>query len=514
MNKQLKSWEGQTVDGKFLLRRLLASTDHSVVFLTQLDGQQPSDAVLKFISADTPGADACLSLWQRATQLSHANLIAIYDSGRCSFDGRNLLYVVMEYAEENLGEILPQRPLSADEMRDVLDPVLQVLAYLHSKGLAHGHLKPSNLLATRDCLKLSSDTLLNLNEPPVLFRSRDIYDAPELPSTAPTPASDVWSLGATLAETLTQRPPLLHGNPDADPVFSGDMPELFANIARHALVRHPDERWTVAEIAARLSPAPLAAAAAAAFTASVSSAASLSIPAPSETSVPLRKLQPVAESPARSPMDTSKRKPSSPFDYFIPVLLGAAVFFGLILALPKILDFRHSPSPQVAASPEPRTVSQPATTAEASDLPPASAATPAAPDRKANPLPASAPIAPAVLHADSSDSGAARPAPEKEGQSEVLDQVLPRAASKALATIQGTVRVVVKVQVDASGNVTAANLQTPGPSRYFADLAEKAARQWKFSGAEAQGRAVPSTWQIRFDYMNSGVRAYPQQITP
>ena len=507
MNEQWKSWEGQTVDGKFPLRRLLAVTDHSAVFLTQTPAPQPRDAALKFISADTPGADARLSLWKRGAQLSHSNLMAIFDSGRCSMNGRNLLYVVMEYAEENLSEILPQRALSTDEARDFLHPALDALVYLHSKGLAHGHLKPSNLLAAQDCLKLSSDALLTPGAPFVLFRSRDCYDAPELPSAPPTPASDVWSLGTTLVEALTQRPPELLQNTTADPSIPADLPEPFADIARHSLRRRPEHRWSVADIAARLHPAPLAAAAAATASSAPAAAPRLVAVSP-KSAVPPANLSLVAESPARSALPLQKPKQSSPFDYVIPALLGAAVFFGLILALPKIFNFRTPSSPEGAATSESRTISHPAEPARAPD-PPAPAEK-AARTKSYEAQATSSSIPPT----DSSHSAPPEPAVQIEGQSEVLDQVLPHPSPKALSTIQGTVHVVVTAQVDASGNVVATDLETPGPSRYFADLSEKAARQWKFSGAEAQGHGVPSAWQIRFDFTNSGVRAFPKQTTP
>ena len=68
----------------------------------------------------------------------------------------------MEYAEENLGQILPQRALTPEEIRDLLEPALDTLAFIHSKSLAHGRLKPSNIMAAGDQLKLSSDSLSGL----------------------------------------------------------------------------------------------------------------------------------------------------------------------------------------------------------------------------------------------------------------------------------------------------------------------------------------------------------------
>jgi len=92
--------------------------------------------------------------------------------------------------------------------------------------------------------------------------------------------------------------------------------------------------------------------------------------------------------------------------------------------------------------------------------------------------------------------------------------VLPEASAKALATIQGTVRIVVRVNVNAAGSVTNATLDSPGASKYFSSLAEQAARQWEFSSPEVDGRSVPSEWLIRFEFTQAGAHAFPSQVQP
>ena len=67
-----------------------------------------------------------------------------------------------------------------------------------------------------------------------------------------SPASDVWSLGMTLVEALTQSPPVWKEAEQAEPVLPETLPEPFFDIASHCLRRNPHRRWTVAEIAARL----------------------------------------------------------------------------------------------------------------------------------------------------------------------------------------------------------------------------------------------------------------------
>jgi TonB family protein len=96
----------------------------------------------------------------------------------------------------------------------------------------------------------------------------------------------------------------------------------------------------------------------------------------------------------------------------------------------------------------------------------------------------------------------------------VLEQVLPKIPEKALATISGTVRVSVRAQVDAAGNVSDVGLETPGPSRYFAEQALSAARHWVFNTPAVDGRSVPSEWLIRFEFRQSGVQASSSQSAP
>src|SRR5260370_38947860 len=168
--------EGQVIDNKFRLRHYFGGTDDSAVFLTQLTDQQSRHAVIKFLTAGTT-ADLQLSLWLRGMQLAHPNLLRIYDMGRCRLGNRDRLYVVMEHAEEDLSQILPQRPLTASETRAMLEPVLDVLGYLHGHGLVHSHLKPSNILATVDHLQLSREHLFPMRQTRISSHRFDAHAA-------------------------------------------------------------------------------------------------------------------------------------------------------------------------------------------------------------------------------------------------------------------------------------------------------------------------------------------------
>src|ERR1700751_4713156 len=111
-----KSCEGREIAGKFPLRQWLGGSDHSAVFLTEIPGQPSQRAAIKLIRIDDGNADALLSRLRQAAKLSHPHLIRTFDSGVCRVDGPQFLYVLMECADDDLSQILPERPLAPSEV--------------------------------------------------------------------------------------------------------------------------------------------------------------------------------------------------------------------------------------------------------------------------------------------------------------------------------------------------------------------------------------------------------------
>ena len=251
MTEAWRQWEGQVVNGKFPLTQYLGGSEHSAVFQTTGD-REGQRAAIKLVSADPAGADRQLAQWNLASQLAHPHLIRLLHNGRCQMGDTKYLFVVMEYAAENLSQVLPQRPLTPAEARDLLDPALDALAYLHATGVVHGHLKPANIMAVDERLKLSTDRLYRSGES-VAEREPGSYDAPERTAT---PAGDVWSLGMILAEALTRRLLAWEKAGGGDPALPEGIPAQFSEIVRNCLRQDPQRRWTVAEIAARLRQTP------------------------------------------------------------------------------------------------------------------------------------------------------------------------------------------------------------------------------------------------------------------
>jgi TonB family protein len=556
MSDAWKKWEGQVVDHKYQLQQWLGSTDHSVVFLAEVHDPEPRQVAIKFISADQVDRQQQIAAWKHAAELNHPNLLQIYGGGFWKMEDMDLLYVAMEYAEENLAQVVPHRALMAEETKEMLNAASDVLVYLHGKNLVHGHVKPSNVLATGEVLKLSSDTIFPAGEVREMRRERSAYDAPELPNSAYTSASDVWSLGITLVEAFTQQPAVLPFNEESDPIIPPVVREPFLEITRHALQREPTLRWSSAKIAERLNPAAAAARSAAAGAGSsvramVGSTSALATgtvtatpeapppPVMSPLNVPLSKepAVPLAKQPPVPPVRTAIGRPRSRArevgeppkqtvvlpNYAIPLFAG---LLALIALIALVFGLRPDKRPQVAASKTAVSASSPSAAATppsssvsnlqpSAKLPPAKPAPAVTATSPARPQPATPTPAPAVLR-DKGTSPAQSPKNSNSSSSkgEALDQVAPEASAKALSTIKGTVRVGVKVHVDAAGNVSDASFENPGPSKYFGDLALKAARRWVFTPPEVDGRSVASDWLIQFHFTQAGVQGSAQQVVP
>jgi len=415
----METWKGQVIDGKFPLLERLGGSARSDVFLTELPEHAAQKAAIKLIPADGRDAERTISRWQAIAQVRQPSLVRIFHVGRCSINSVPLLYAVMEYAEEDLSQILPSRPLTPAEAGDMLRGILDVLEFIHKNGFVHGHLKPSNIMAVEDHLKISSDTLQKAGERSDHSVETGPYDAPELGSGELAPAADIWSVGVTLVAALSQKPPAWDRSAKTEPVVAESIPEPFQQIAQQCLRLDPSQRCTLEEIKARLQPAP----------------------------VPVRR--------------NSRTGALIAAQVALIVLLAAFWLVGHRgPAKAPPISARHENHPMASAAPAP---------------------------------------APEVSVQTGTVTGA------------VAERVMPNVSQGARNTIQGKIRVTVRVDVDSAGQVSEATLERAGPSKYFARQALAAAHAWKFQPPQVDGKAVPSKWTIQFRFGRAGTEAIPAE---
>jgi eukaryotic-like serine/threonine-protein kinase len=237
-NEFLTRSSEQIVGGQYRIGAPLGESADGAVYETEF-GDDARPAVVKIRRADTEEADRLIARWRQAFDLSHPNLIRLYATGSSVLHDVHVVYVVMERADESLAAVLVERALSETETREMLAPTLGALKYLHKNGYAHNSLKPSNVLAVGDLLKLSSDSATRTGE-------------------GGSPADDIWALGSMIVQALTQHLPKME--PNTGPYILREASQTFTDIVRHCLDPDPEARWTVDQIEARLSmPVPAAA---------------------------------------------------------------------------------------------------------------------------------------------------------------------------------------------------------------------------------------------------------------
>lgn len=652
---------GCVLDGQFPLQRWLGGADETGVFLTRMGGSHGQNAAIKVIPALVADAEALLDQWTAAKRLIHQNLIKLFHAGHCRMDDCHLLYAVTDSAEEILAEVLRVRSLTPAELRVMLDSLLDVLSWLHSRGLAHGRLKPSNVMVVNERINLSVDRVQPAGTRVFPLFSPDIHDAPEAASRI-TPAADIWSLGVLLVEALTQRPPRWDGAGVAGPRIPASVPPPFAVIASECLRLDPVRRCTLSDIKLHLAPPARAASpvrisrpAAPARPPAMAPAAPQAsdtpkpLPPAPELKTPPPSVAPlVAEASARVIEPAQIQKPSVPEPPPAPPLsVEAPPAAEPVTAAPRPAGLPLAVEPPSAAHEPPPPVASPATEAPTpAPLPAASGAPPpavtpaespsdsapkppvaeaprqteyellraagtqrtaaipapafieTAPKQPANRratvvsavmvliaasltltlalrvsspsssrairtsaaiarpaparpapstpaatapvLPASpkpsitspasitpappvvgAKVAPAPLLAAPTHTAPAPAAPAAAGAAipsgpitpgGVLHQVLPHVTQRALDTIRGRLVVIVRVQVDADGNVSDAAFDYEGNSHYLKTAALAAASDWKFRPAQIGGKPVPSTWKLQFWFDQTGPSVIAKEI--
>jgi outer membrane biosynthesis protein TonB len=496
MTEDWTKWEGLIIDRVFPLRRYLGNSGHSVVFLTQHDAHDLPDAAIKLIPADPVLAEAQLSCWTIAGALSHPHLIRIFGSGRCRLGGHPFLYVVMEYAEQTLAQLLPHRALTPDEARELLLPTLDALAYLHGKNLVQGQLKPSNVLVVDDRVKLASDTVRPAGDSAAAIAEPSLYDAPEAKDGRISTAGDVWALGVTIVESLTQHPPTWPDARRENVSLAAGLPPLFADIARRCLSRYPAGRPAITGLVAQIKRAPHAPGAPVTETGTnpvQASKAPVGEAAASESRVTK------AAAASEVPVMKAALTDAAPSEMFASeVGVGATAANG---------------SPTRPAAAEPPSAAEPPATKRLS-VPAMAAGTLAAlvviwicwrllhghpnpPHPPSSNAPsASQPAAPPPAPAQNPSTPASTPAGLV-----VLHQEIPDVPRHARESIRGRIKVMVHVTVDRSGNVVGERLLNSGSSRYFARLATVAAGKWKFVPTDKQGSRG---WLLQFEFTRGG----------
>uniref|UniRef100_A0AAQ5Z0H7 Cyclin-dependent kinase-like 5 n=1 Tax=Amphiprion ocellaris TaxID=80972 RepID=A0AAQ5Z0H7_AMPOC len=184
--------------------------------------------------------------------LKQENIVELKEA----FRRRGKLYLVFEYVEKNMLELLEELPngVPSEKARSYIFQLIKAIHWCHKHDIVHRDIKPENLLiSSDDVLKLcdfgfarnlSEGTDANYTE----YVATRWYRSPELLLGAPYgKAVDMWSVGCILGE-LSDGQPLFPGESEIDQLFTiqkvlGPLPpeqmKLFYNNPRFHGLRFP-----------------------------------------------------------------------------------------------------------------------------------------------------------------------------------------------------------------------------------------------------------------------------------
>ncbi|HMH89783.1 MAG TPA: protein kinase [Streptosporangiaceae bacterium] len=207
------------VAGRYRLIEPLGSGGMGTVWLAQDELLRRAVAAKEIFPPAGMTADERTALRQRtlreartAARLSHPNVVTIYDVAED--DGRP--WIIMELVQaRSLRDVLEQDgPLDPPAAARVGLQVLAALRSAHALGIMHRDVKPGNVLIEADGRAVLADFGIARAEDGTATTASGVlvgspsYIAPErAQGDRGGPASDLWSLGATLYAAVEGRPP-------------------------------------------------------------------------------------------------------------------------------------------------------------------------------------------------------------------------------------------------------------------------------------------------------------------
>ena len=210
------------------------------------------------VKASNRSHDSFVSEARLAGKLKHENIVSIYDANA----NTEISYIVMEYIEGDTLSIYCDRqnlmPLTM--VSKVMIDICKGLHYAHSMGIIHRDIKPSNIMINKQGIPKITDfgtSQMIDGTQPMGFLGTPSYVAPEQlkGDTAPTIASDIFSLGCVLYEILEGKRAfdgdnsyaimykVTNENPAPLSLLAPPVEALFRPIIKKAIAKKAEDRY-------------------------------------------------------------------------------------------------------------------------------------------------------------------------------------------------------------------------------------------------------------------------------
>jgi serine/threonine-protein kinase PknG len=199
---------GDLVGGQYEVVGCIAHGGLGWIYLAQDRNVSDRYVVLKGLlnTGDKDAYDAAIAERQFLAQVQHPLIVEIYNFA--SYE--NAGYTVMEYVGgRSLKQLLKDRmaanngvydPFPVDQAIAYVVEILPAFSYLHSQGLLYCDFKPDNLIQSGHAIKLIDlGGVRRANDDQSPIYGTVGFQAPEVAEVGPSVASDIYTIGRTLA---------------------------------------------------------------------------------------------------------------------------------------------------------------------------------------------------------------------------------------------------------------------------------------------------------------------------
>jgi len=260
--------EGALLNNRYQLLERLGSGGMADVFRARdlmLDRYVAIKVLRKDYTANPGFQERFRQEARAAANLSHPNIVTVHDYGVAE----EQIYIVMEYIPgTDLKSLLRKRGrFTVDEAIPLMVQACAGIGYAHRAGLVHCDIKPHNMLVMPDQRLKVTDfgiaralaTIHPDERSEVVWGSPQYFSPEQAAGEAPSPASDVYSLGVVLYEMLSGMPPFtaptaeelarLHIEAQPIPIneYVPDVPSTLEEIVMKVLSKEPSARYRTAD---------------------------------------------------------------------------------------------------------------------------------------------------------------------------------------------------------------------------------------------------------------------------